>query len=142
MMRILLLLGMSALLVGCHRAPTAAQLQHHHYVLQAIDEQPIAGDAQRMTPDLDLEFGQGMWLSATLCGQMSGQATLHAGQLRVADLQEQPTPCADPRWQMAQSRLAALLRQGGTLRWRQSPYSLELIDRHGHRFRYHLRDWL
>ncbi|XEH55027.1 META domain-containing protein [Edwardsiella tarda] len=111
MMRILLLLGMSALLVGCHLAPTAAQLQHHHYVLQAIDEQPIAGDAQRMTPDL--EFGQGMWLSATLCGQMSGQATLHAGQLRVADLHEQPAPCADPRWQMAQSCLTALLRQGG-----------------------------
>ncbi|AOV96980.1 heat-shock protein HslJ [Edwardsiella hoshinae] len=139
-MRILLLLGVCALLGGCRLAPTAAQLQHHHYVLQAIDGRPIAGSAQRMTPDL--EFGQDLWLSATLCGQLSGQATLHAGHLRVANLHERPAPCADPAWQAAQHRLAALLRQGGTLRWRQAPDHLELRDRHGQRFSYRLRDWL
>lgn len=109
------------LLGACSAPPTAQQLLHHRYVLQAIDGHPLAKAPRAPTPDL--EFGESLWLSASLCGQLSGWATLRLGTL-------QPT----------QRRLETMLRHGARLTLQGE--TLELRDAQGSVLRYRLRDWM
>ncbi|AIJ10230.1 META domain-containing protein [Edwardsiella anguillarum] len=126
------------LLGACSAPPTAQQLLHHRYVLQAIDGHPLAKAPRAPTPDL--EFGESLWLSASLCGQLSGWATLRLGTLRIAAPQRTPAPCPDPAWQPTQRRLETMLRHGARLTLQGE--TLELRDAQGSVLRYRLRDWM
>ncbi|ELM3721996.1 META domain-containing protein [Edwardsiella piscicida] len=128
------------LLGACSAPPTAQQLLHHRYVLQTIDGHPLAATAASRALTPDLEFGEGLWISVSLCGQLSGQATLRRDTLRIAALQRTPSPCPDPAWQAAQRRLETMLRHGARLTLRGE--TLALRDAQGTVWRYRLRDWM
>ncbi|WP_395755736.1 META domain-containing protein [Edwardsiella ictaluri] len=139
MKRILTVL-LCSLAGACSAPPTAQQLLHHRYVLQAIDDHPLVETTATRALTPDLEFGEKLWVSASLCGRLSGQATLRRGTLRIAELQRTPAPCPDPVWQTAQHRLETMLRYGARLTLQGD--TLELRDAQGLLLRYRLRDWM
>jgi heat shock protein HslJ len=60
-------------------APTsiiiASDLQHHRWILESVNDEPISTDADGMIPELD--FGEQMFVSGnTGCNGMSGKAEL------------------------------------------------------------------
>ena len=76
---------------------TASDLQHHRWILESINGEPISiGDDDGMIPELD--FGEQMHVSGnTGCNQMSGKAELRDGAFLTLIMAVTRRMCAPPR---------------------------------------------
>ena len=76
---------------------TASDLQHHRWILESINGEPIStGDDEGMIPELD--FGEQMHVSGnTGCNRMSGKAELRDGAFLILIMAVTRRMCAPPR---------------------------------------------
>jgi len=76
---------------------TASDLQHHRWILESINGEPIStGDDGGMIPELD--FGEQMHVSGnTGCNRMSGKAVLRDGAFLIPNMATTRRMCAPPQ---------------------------------------------
>jgi heat shock protein HslJ len=76
---------------------TVSDLQHHRWILESINGEPIStGDDGGMIPELD--FGEQMHVSGnTGCNQMSGTAELRGGAFLIPNMASTRRMCAPPQ---------------------------------------------
>jgi len=75
----------------------ASDLQHHRWILESINGEPIpADDDDGMIPELD--FGEQMYVEGnTGCNRMSGRAELHDGLFLIPAMATTRRPCSTAR---------------------------------------------
>ena len=78
-------------------AVIASDLQHHRWILESINGEPVSmGDDGGMIPELD--FGEQMHVSGnTGCNRMSGKAKLRDGAFLILNMAVTRRMCAPPR---------------------------------------------
>ena len=104
--RYLSLLGLSALLSACASTPSdiplsAESLQHHHWVLEQIDGQPITAEKGQHP---DLEIGEHLRANGNAgCNRFMGQVELQGQQLRISKMASTMMLCPAPQqdWEAA-----------------------------------------
>ena len=104
--RYLSLLGLSALLSACASTPSgiplnAESLQHHHWVLEQIDGQPITAEKGQHP---DLEIGEHLRANGNAgCNRFMGQVELQGQQLRISKMASTMMLCPAPQqdWEKA-----------------------------------------
>lgn len=104
--RYLSLLGLSALLSACASTPSgiplsAESLQHHHWVLEQIDGQPITAEKGQHP---DLEIGEHLRANGNAgCNRFMGQVELQGQQLRITNMASTMMFCPAPQqdWERA-----------------------------------------
>lgn len=100
------ILSLTALLSACASTPsgtalTAESLQHHHWVLEQIDGQPIAAQKDRQP---DLEIGEHLRANGNAgCNRFMGQVELQGQQLRITNMASTMMFCPAPQqdWERA-----------------------------------------
>ena len=92
---------------------TAEDLQHHRWVLESIDGEPLPDtDGNGKVPELD--FGEQMRVSGNLgCNQMNGQAVLHDGFFLIEAMATTRMMCSEP-WNGIELKLQAALGSEST----------------------------
>lgn len=102
----LCLIGLTALLSACAGTPsdaplTAQSLQHHHWVLEQIDGQPIVAEKGRQP---DLEIGEQLRANGNAgCNRFMGQVEIQGQQLRISKMASTMMFCQSPQqdWEAA-----------------------------------------
>jgi heat shock protein HslJ len=100
------LIGMTALLGACASTPSATplsaeSLQHHHWVLEQIDGQPVIAEQGRQP---DLEIGEQLRANGNAgCNRFMGQVEIQGQQLRISKLGLTLMLCQAPQqdWEAA-----------------------------------------
>ena len=100
------LLGLTALLSACASTPsgiplTAQSLQHHHWVLEQIDGQPVVAEQGR---EPDLEIGEQLRANGNAgCNRFIGQVEIQGQQLRISQMASTMMLCQAPQqdWEAA-----------------------------------------
>lgn len=100
------LIGLTALLGACVSAPsgtplTAESLQHHHWVLEQIDGQPVVAEKGRQP---DLEIGEQLRANGNAgCNRFMGQVEIQGQQLRISKMASTMMFCQAPQqdWEAA-----------------------------------------
>lgn len=100
------LVGLTVLLSACASAPsgtalTAENLQHHHWVLEQIDGQPVVAEKGRQP---DLEIGEKLRANGNAgCNRFMGQVEIQGQQLRISPLGLTRMLCRAPQqnWEAA-----------------------------------------
>ncbi|MGL5037403.1 MAG: META domain-containing protein [Aeromonas sp.] len=137
MARLLFLLTPLLLLAGCSSSASITQdLQHHHWVLSKVDNQPVA--SLRADPP-DLEFGEHFTVNGIAgCNRYFGQGHLKNDRFWVSSLGGTEMACKAPLDTIEQAVLttladgAQLSNTGQTL----------ILQGRVHRLEYTLRDWV
>jgi len=109
--RVVLTLLLGSLASSCTTAQpsiTAEDLQHHRWVLESIDGEPLpATDGQGKVPEL--AFGEQLRVSGNLgCNQMNGQAVLRDGFFLIEAMATTRMMCSEP-WNGIELKLQAAL---------------------------------
>jgi heat shock protein HslJ len=100
------LISLSVLLSACTSTPsgialTAESLQHHHWVLEQIDGQPIMAEKGR---EPDLEIGEQLRANGNAgCNRFMGQVEIQGQQLRISKMATTMMLCPAPQqdWETA-----------------------------------------
>ncbi|OHC27173.1 MAG: hypothetical protein A2Y50_14065 [Pseudomonadales bacterium RIFCSPLOWO2_12_59_9] len=104
------LIGITALLSACASASasapsgtplTAQSLQHHHWVLEQIDGQPVVAEPGRQP---DLEIGEQLRANGNAgCNRFMGQVEIQGQQLRISKMASTMMLCQSPQqdWEAA-----------------------------------------
>lgn len=133
MKKTLFLLAAATLISGCvynSKVFTGSdQLQHHRFVLESVNGQPVKGNG---TP-LELSFGEKqllnkIYLSGTMCNDFSGTATLANGELTAPDLAMTRKLCSDASLNELDRTLTTMLRQGAQIDLTESQLTLATAD--------------
>jgi heat shock protein HslJ len=103
------LISLSVLLSACTSTPsgitlTAESLQHHHWVLEQIDGQPIMAEKGR---EPDLEIGEQLRANGNAgCNRFMGQVEIQGQQLRISKMASTMMLCPAPQqdWETAMTR--------------------------------------
>ncbi len=133
------LIGLTALLSACTNAPSgtplsAESLQHHHWVLEQIDGQPISAEKGQHP---DLEIGEHLRANGNAgCNRFIGQVELQGQQLRISKMASTMMLCQAPQqdWEAAMTSTLSdwsevdLSRQQLRLKGRQHELLLRLSD--------------
>lgn len=133
------LLALCALLSACSSTPsssalTAASLQHHHWVLEQIDGQPIQAERGQQP---DLEIGEQLQANGNAgCNRFVGLVEIQAQQLRISNMASTMMFCQAPQqdWEEAMTRTLGdwseveLTAQHLRLKGRQHELLLRLSD--------------
>jgi heat shock protein HslJ len=106
---VLSLIGITALLSACASTPsgiplTAESLQHHHWVLEQIDGQPITAEKGQHP---DLEIGEQLRANGNAgCNRFMGQVEIQGQQLRISKMASTMMLCQAPQqdWEDAMTR--------------------------------------
>ena len=109
--RVVLTLLLAWLASACTTAEpsiAAEDLQHHRWVLESIDGEPLPDtDGQGKVPELD--FGEQLRVSGNLgCNQMNGQAVLRDGFFLIEAMATTRMMCSEP-WNGIELKLQAAL---------------------------------
>jgi heat shock protein HslJ len=137
--RQLSLLGLCALLSACNSTPssnalTAVSLQHHHWVLEQIDGQPLPAERGQQP---DLEIGEQLQANGNAgCNRFVGQVEIQAQHLRISHMASTMMLCQAPQqdWEEAMTRTlgdwseAELTAEHLRLKGRQHELLLRLSD--------------
>lgn len=135
------LFAITALLSACSSAPsgtalTAESLQHHHWVLEQIDGQPVVAEKGQQP---DLEIGELLRANGNAgCNRFVGQVEIHEQQLRISKMASTMMFCQAPQqdWEAAMT---------GTLSdWSEVNLSTQQLSLKGgkHTLLFSLRDWV
>lgn len=133
MKKSLILLTAAALLSGCvynSKVFTGGdQLQHHRFVLESVNGQPVKGNG---TP-LELSFGEKqllnkIYLSGNMCNVFSGTASISNGELTAPDLAMTRKLCSDDKLNELDRTLASMLRKGAQVDLTESQLTLATAD--------------
>lgn len=133
------LIGLTALLSACASTPSgmplnAENLQHHHWVLEQIDGQPINAAAGQQP---DLEIGEQLRANGNAgCNRFVGQVEIQGQQLRISKMASTMMFCQAPQqdWEAAMTRTlsdwseVSLSPQQLRLKGSQHELLLRLID--------------
>ena len=114
--RFILIFALCCLVAGCAVAqPTikAEDLQHHRWVLESIDGQPLPDtDGNGKVPELD--FGEQMTVTGNLgCNQMNGKAVLRDGFFLIEAMATTRMMCSPP-WGEIELKLQMVLGSEST----------------------------
>ncbi|MBV7415791.1 MULTISPECIES: META domain-containing protein [Aeromonas] len=138
MPRFLLLLLALLLLSACSSTPVFVQqdLQHHHWVLDKLDGQPIA--SARVNPP-DIEIGEHFTVNGIAgCNRYFGQGHLEGNRFWVTSLGSTAMAC-QPQLDSIEQAVIVTLMEGASLSG--TPQTLILQGKR-HRLEYQLRDWV
>lgn len=106
------LVALSLLMAGCVSngkvSVSREQLQHHRFVLESVDGQPVAATPQ----PAELSFGEKMTISGKMCNRFTGQATLSDGELKAKGLAMTRMLCTDSQLNALDTLFSTLLEQG------------------------------
>jgi heat shock protein HslJ len=118
---------------------TASDLQHHRWILESINGEPIStDDDEGMIPELD--FGEQMHVSGnTGCNRMSGKAELRDGAFLIPNMAVTRRMCAPPRDELERAVQKVLGRES-SISIDENKNLILSIDDVVLRFR--LRDWV
>jgi heat shock protein HslJ len=133
------LLGLSALLSARASTPMGSQLtterlQHHHWVLEQIDGQPLVAEQGKLP---DLEIGEQLRANGNAgCNRFMGQLEIQGQQLRISQMASTMMLCQAPQqdWEEAMTSTlsgwsdAELSAQHLRLKGRQHELLLRLSD--------------
>lgn len=112
MKKVAALVALSLLMAGCVSndkiAVTPEQLQHHRFVLESVNGQPVAADNN--SPEIS--FGEKMTISGRMCNRFSGEAKLSDGELKAKNLAMTRMMCANPQLNELDSTFGEMLREG------------------------------
>lgn len=114
--RVVLIMLLGLLASACSSAQstvTTEDLQHHRWVLESIDGEPLpeVGETGKI-PELD--FGEQMRVSGNLgCNQMNGQAVLRDGYFLIEAMATTRMMCSPP-WSDIELKLQILLGSEST----------------------------
>lgn len=111
-------------------------LLHHNFVLYSVDGvtvTPQPGNAP------NLEFGEKMHVSGTMCNRFFGQGQLANGVLTVKNLAITRMLCTDAQSNLWDQAIGKLLGNGATLSLSAERLTL---SGSGHNLIYTLRDWV
>lgn len=138
MPRMLLLLLALLLLSACSSTPRLAQqeLQHHHWVLDRLDGQPVASGPNNKS---DIEIGEHFTVNGIAgCNRYFGQGHLEQGRFWVSSLGSTAMAC-QPQVDLIERAVLATLTEGATL---SGPPQTLILQGKRHRLEYKLRDWV
>jgi heat shock protein HslJ len=94
------LIALTALLSACtgvtsDTALTSESLQHHHWLLEQIDGQPITADKGQQP---DLEIGENLQANGNAgCNRFIGQIEIQGQQLRISKMASTMMLCQGPQ---------------------------------------------
>jgi heat shock protein HslJ len=135
------LIGMTALLSACASTPsgtplTAESLQHHHWVLEQIDGQPVIAEKNRQP---DLEIGEKLRANGNAgCNRFMGQVEIQGQQLRISKMASTMMLCQAPQqdWEAAMTSTLS--------NWSQAELSAQQLRLKGakHELVLRLSDWM
>ena len=116
---------------------TTSDLQHHRWILESINGEPISTD-EGMIPELD--FGEQMHVSGnTGCNRMSGTAELRDGAFLILNMAVTRRMCAPPRDELERAVQKVLGRES-SISIDENKNLILSTDEVVLRFR--LRDWV
>ncbi|MTD39622.1 heat shock protein HslJ [Erwinia sp. CPCC 100877] len=103
-------------LVGCVQGDNSAadaraeQLQHHRFLLKSVDGKPLTlSNKSGHQPEID--FGEKMHISGTMCNRFTGQGELSNGVLK-AQLASTRMMCVDPQLNALDKLFGQMLAAG------------------------------
>jgi heat shock protein HslJ len=139
--RYLSLLGLSALLSACASTPSgiplsAESLQHHHWVLEQIDGQPITAEKGQHP---DLEIGEHLRANGNAgCNRFMGQVELQGQQLRITNMASTMMFCPAPQQDWERAMTSTLSD------WSEAEFSAQHLRLKGsqHELLLRLSDWV
>lgn len=108
----------SVVLAGCAQSAekssvTAQDLQHHRFVLESVDGQPLDAKISKQAPELS--FGENMHISGAMCNRFMGQASLVDNTLKVKGLGMTMMLCAEPLLNDLDHRINDMLTSGARI---------------------------
>ncbi|MBS7817375.1 META domain-containing protein [Wohlfahrtiimonas chitiniclastica] len=120
MKKLLLSAAVLLLTAGCShtmtdhdgKIATAQDLEHHNYVLVAIDGKAYKTAANEMAPNI--EFGEKMHLSGAMCNNFFGQGAIKEGVLTAKGMGMTRKFCADATLNQLDQTIGQLLEKGAT----------------------------
>ncbi|AOE99496.1 heat-inducible protein [Serratia marcescens] len=128
-------------LAGCNMKPhatvTPGDLLHHNFVLQSVDGE--AAKAPTGSGLLNLEFGEHLHVSGTMCNRFFGQGQLRDGVLTVKPLATTRKLCPDAQRNRWDHVIGAVLENGADVTLNAQRLTL---SGSGHTLVYTLRDWV
>ncbi|MBX9914561.1 MAG: META domain-containing protein [Pseudomonadaceae bacterium] len=135
------LISLSVLLSACTSTPsgialTAESLQHHHWVLEQIDGQPIMAEKGR---EPDLEIGEQLRANGNAgCNRFMGQVEIQGQQLRISKMATTMMLCPAPQqdWETAMNSTLS--------NWSEAELSAQQLRLKGsqHELLLRLSDWV
>jgi heat shock protein HslJ len=139
--RYLSLLGLSALLSACASMPssiplTAESLQHHHWLLEQIDGQPITAEKGQHP---DLEIGEQLRANGNAgCNRFMGQVEIQGQQLRITKMASTMMLCQAPQQDWEEAMTSTLGN------WSEAELSAQHLRLKGsqHELLLRLSDWM
>lgn len=136
----------TALLAGCRSdsAPRAdarlkeSDLLHHRFVLVSVDDGPVPQSlGQERAPDI--EFGEKMHVSGSMCNRFFGQGELYDNVLTVKGLSATRMLCREPQLNQWDRLIDEVLRNGARLTLHDAELRLSAA---GHQLVYARKDWV
>lgn len=138
MPRFLLLLLALLLLSACSSTPVFVQqdLQHHHWVLDKLDGQPVPSGPDNRP---DIEIGEHFTVNGIAgCNRYFGQGHLDENRFWVTSLGSTAMACP-PQLDQIEQAVLATLTEGATL---SGSAETLILKGKRHRLEYKLRDWV
>ncbi|EHB7664972.1 TPA: heat shock protein HslJ [Escherichia coli] len=112
MKKVAALAALSLMMAGCvctdKIAVTPEQLQHHRFVLDSVNGQPVA--SEKNPPEIS--FGEKMMVSGNMCNRFSGEGKLSDGELKVKGLAMTRMMCANPQLNELDNTISEMLKEG------------------------------
>ena len=115
-----------------------ADLQHHSYVLQTFNGNPLTGNNKTRQPRID--FNENMNISGVVCNNFTGQATLTNSTLK-ARAASTMMMCPDNNLNTAEQALFKALENGAKISLNNEGKSLTLKEGNN-TFIYQLQDYI
>ncbi|MBK5073098.1 heat shock protein HslJ [Budviciaceae bacterium CWB-B4] len=132
----------AVLLSGCtltdSNSVKESDLQHHNFILIGVDGKNMADTTKEKRP-LNIEFGENMHVSGTMCNRFMGQATLKNGVLTAKQLASTRMACIDEQISQLDQVIATTLSNGAKVTLDQGVLTLSSSQ---HTLTYKLKDWV
>lgn len=101
-------------------------IQHHNYVLVAIDGKPYVTAKNAMSPNI--AFGQNMNITGSMCNNFFGQGALNDGVLTAKGVGMTRKFCSDPTLNQLDQTIGQLLENGAKVTLKDNGKNLVLSN--------------